>query len=107
VLRAFENDDPQLVRSIFQLDDDLDKLTKKAEDVICEWIQVNPKNAGDALYIYSIVKKLERVGDQAKNIATEIIFHTEAKMLHHKKKKKILKELDHDQPTNQNEQPSS
>ncbi len=96
-LRAFENDDPQLVRSIFQLDDDLDKLNEKAEEVICEWIQVNPDEAKDGLYLHSIVKKLERVGDQAKNIATEIIFHTEAKMLHHKKKKKILRELDHDQ----------
>ena len=97
--RAFENDDPQLLRSIFQLDNDLDKLNDKADDIICEWIQVNPKDAKDALYLHSIVKKLERVGDQAKNIATEIIFHTEAKMLHHKKKKKILKELDHDQTT--------
>jgi phosphate transport system protein len=96
-LRAFENDDPQLLRSIYQLDDDLDKLNDEADDIICEWIQVNPKDAKDALYLHSIVKKLERVGDQAKNIATEIIFHTEAKMLHHKKKKKILKELDHDQ----------
>jgi phosphate transport system protein len=96
-LHAFENDDPQLVRSIFQLDDDLDALCDKAEDVICEWIQVNPTESRDALFLHSIIKKLERVGDQAKNISTEIIFHTEAKMLRHKKKKKILKELDHDQ----------
>lgn len=95
-LKAFENEDPHLVRSIFQLDDDLDHLNEKAEEIICEWIQVNPKEARNALYLFSIVKKLERVGDQAKNIATEIIFHTEAKMLHHKKRKKILKELDHD-----------
>lgn len=97
--KAFENDEPQLVRSVYQLDDDLDSLTDKAEEVIYEWIQVNPKDAKDAMILFSIIKKLERVGDQAKNIATEIIFHTEAKMLHHKKKKKILKELDHDQNT--------
>jgi phosphate transport system protein len=103
-LRAFENDDPQLLRSIFQLDDDLDKLTKKAEETICEWIQVNPKDARDAISMHSIVKKLERVGDQTKNIATEIIFHTEAKMLHHKKKKKILNELDHDHPQEQEDE---
>jgi phosphate transport system protein len=93
-LRAFENDDPQLLRSIYQLDEELDKLNFKADEVICEWIQVNPKEVRDALYLHSIIRKLERVGDQAKNIATEIIFHTEAKMLHHKKKKKILKVLD-------------
>ncbi|HEY4784621.1 MAG TPA: phosphate signaling complex protein PhoU [Bacteroidales bacterium] len=102
-LRAFENDDPQLVRSVYQLDDDLDKLDEKAEEVICEWIAVNPADAKDALYLHSIVKKLERVGDQAKNIATEIIFHTEAKMLHHKKKKKIFKALDHEQASDSEE----
>jgi phosphate transport system protein len=64
---------------------------------------VNPGDARDALYLFSIVKKLERVGDQAKNIANEIIFHTEAKMLHHKKRKKILKELDLDHPQEKKE----
>lgn len=102
-LHAFENDDPQLVRSVFQLDDDLDNLSDKAEETISEWIQVNPTEARDALFLHSIIKKLERVGDQAKNISTEIIFHTEAKMLRHKKKKKILKELDHDQTPDEKE----
>ncbi len=95
-LHAFENDDPQLLRSIFQLDKDLDKMNEDAVKKICEWIQVNSKDAPDALNLHSIIRKLERVGDQAKNIATEIIFHTEAKMLLHSKKKKILKELDKD-----------
>ena len=95
-LRAFENDDPQMVRSIYQLDEEMDKINKRADGVICEWIQLNPKEVADALFLHSIVRKLERVGDQSKNIATEIIFHTEAKMLRHKKKKKILKELDKD-----------
>jgi len=93
-LHAFENDDPQLLRSIFQLDKELDKLNEDAVKKICEWIQSNSKDAPDALNLHSIIRKLERVGDQAKNIATEIIFHTEAKMLLHSKKKKILKELD-------------
>jgi phosphate transport system protein len=93
-LRAFENDDPQMVRSIYQLDEDIDRLNENADKIICEWITLNPNDAADALYLHSIIRKLERVGDQTKNIATEIIFHTEAKMLHHKKKKKILKELD-------------
>jgi phosphate transport system protein len=35
----------------------------------------------------SMIRKLERVGDQSKNIAEEIIFYFEAKVLKHKKKK--------------------
>jgi phosphate transport system protein len=96
-LHAFENEDSQLLRSIFQLDKDLDKMNVDAVKKICEWIQINSKDAPDALNLHSIIRKLERVGDQAKNIATEIIFHTEAKLLLHTKKKKILKELDKDE----------
>jgi phosphate transport system protein len=96
-LRAFENEDPQLLRSIFQLDKDMDKINDEAVKKICEWIQLNSKDARDALNLHSIVRKLERVGDQSKNIATEIIFHTEAKLLLHAKKKTILKELDKDE----------
>lgn len=95
-LLAFENEDSALVRTVYQLDDELDKITSKSDDVISEWIQSNTKNVKEALAVHSIIKKLERVGDQTKNISTEIIFHKEAKMLHHTKKKKILKELDKD-----------
>jgi len=96
-LRAFENEDPQLLRSIFQLDKDMDKINEEAVKKICDWIQVNSKDVRDGLNLHSIVRKLERVGDQSKNIATEIIFHTEAKLLLHAKKKTILKELDKDE----------
>lgn len=103
-LLAFENEDSGLVRSVYQLDDDLDKITSKADDIITSWIQDsgNSKSVKEALAIHSIVRKLERVGDQTKNISTEIIFHTEAKMLHHTKKKKILKELDKDLDSGKN-----
>ena len=42
-----------------------------------------PEVISQALYILSIIRKLERVGDQSKNIAEEIIFYIEAKVLKH------------------------
>jgi phosphate transport system protein len=39
----------------------------------------------NAFYVLSIIRKLERVGDQTKNIAEEIIFFVEAKVLKHQK----------------------
>jgi phosphate transport system protein len=35
------------------------------------------------MYLLSIIRKLERVGDQAKNMAEEIVFYIEAKVLKH------------------------
>ena len=41
----------------------------------------------EALILFSVVKKLERVGDLIKNVAEEIIFYIDAEVVKHKKKK--------------------
>ena len=50
---------------------------------ITELIKENPNGIPEALYMLSIIRKLERIGDQAKNIAEEIIFYVEAKIIKH------------------------
>ena len=87
VLTAFENEDTALARSIFKQDEILDNLNLNASSVIADFIRKNPDKLEQALYILSTIRKLERVGDQAKNIAEEIIFYVEAKVLKHKKDK--------------------
>ncbi len=85
VLTAFEKEDTALARSIFKQDEILDAINVSANSVITEFIRKNPDKLEQALYILSTIRKLERVGDQAKNIAEEIIFYVEAKVLKHKK----------------------
>jgi phosphate transport system protein len=46
----------------------------------------HPEDTPQALWLLSIIRKLERVGDQSKNVAEEIIFYLEAKVLKHSKK---------------------
>ncbi len=86
VLTAFEKEDTALARSIFKQDEVLDNINVGANAVIADFIRKNPDKLEQALYILSTIRKLERVGDQAKNIAEEIIFYVEAKVLKHKKK---------------------
>jgi phosphate transport system protein len=45
------------------------------------------------LYLFSVINKLERVGDLAKNIAEETIFYLEARILKHRKVKDLKKLL--------------
>jgi phosphate transport system protein len=80
---AFEKEDTILARSIFKKDEALDKINLEAIGKISECIKDNPDDMKDALYVLSIIRKLERVGDQTKNIAEEIIFYIEAKVLKH------------------------
>lgn len=80
---AFEFENTLLARTIFSRDDVLDQINKNADANISKYIRDNLNNIHEALYILSIIRKLERVGDQSKNIAEEIIFYVEAKVLKH------------------------
>lgn len=80
---AFEKEDTVLARSIFKRDDVLDNINLNAPAAISELIKADANSIPEALYMLSVIRKLERVGDQAKNIAEEIIFYIEAKILKH------------------------
>jgi len=80
---AFEDEDNRLARTIFMKDENIDKINKVANTNVGEYIAANIHDMSDALNVISIVRKLERVGDQTKNIAEEIIFYIEAKVLKH------------------------
>ncbi len=91
-LEAFIKEDVIAIRQVFKKDDELDFVNKKANKIIAGLITRNPKDIENALNLLSIIRKLERVGDQTKNIAEEIVFYIEAKILRHKKKKEKLGE---------------
>lgn len=83
---AFQNEDTVLARTVFTRDEVLDKINRQANQKISEFIQANPDKTEQALQILSIIRKLERVGDQIKNISEELIFYVEAKVLRHTRK---------------------
>ena len=87
---AYANGDTKLARTIFNQDNILDDINKKATDVIATYIKGKSVDVTKALYLLTIIRKLERVGDHVTNIAEEIIFHMEAKVLKHVKKAKKL-----------------
>jgi phosphate transport system protein len=88
-LKAFETEDNQLARGIFQKDETIDIHNKEAFKIIADLIAKNPKEVINYLYLLTTIRKMERVGDHTKNISEEIIFYLEAKVLRHKKKKNI------------------
>ncbi len=91
VLEAFENEDTVKARGVFKQDGLLDKINEAANKTIANYIRENVDQIDEAMYLLSTIRKLERVGDQAKNMAEEIIFYIEAKVLKHRSTKEKVK----------------
>lgn len=83
---AFEKEDTILARRVFKKDDLLDEVNKNSHHVLEMHLKDHPQDISQALWLLSIIRRLERVGDQTKNIAEEIIFYLEAKVLKHRNK---------------------
>jgi len=88
---AFVNNDTDLARQVIKHDKTLNKIYRKSDDKMTKYITANPDKISEALAILSIIKKIERVGDQVTNIAEEIIFYRDAKVVKHKADKKKKK----------------
>ncbi|MFN8153714.1 MAG: phosphate signaling complex protein PhoU [Bacteroidia bacterium] len=86
VMEAFNKEDTKLARSVFKMDEILDEINLSANQAVADFIRSNPDRINQSLYLLSAIRKLERVGDQCKNISEEIIFYIEAKVLKHKSK---------------------
>lgn len=83
VLQAYIKEDTKLARTIFKKDEILNEINMLATKNITEYIGSDISKIEAGLNFLSIIRKLERVGDQITNIAEEIIFSHEAKVLKH------------------------
>jgi phosphate transport system protein len=86
IIESYEKEDSSLARRVFEKDRIIDELTDKALLTIADYLKSNNENIEKDLYLLLIHRKLERVGDLIKNMAEEIIFYVEAKVLKHKTK---------------------
>lgn len=82
-LDAFESEHPDVAAAIFSEDNQVDELNAQAAHIFAEYIQKNPDRAFECLQLIGVFRKLERIGDHCSNIAEEIFFYFEAKVLKH------------------------
>jgi phosphate transport system protein len=88
---AFKNNDPALAKELIKRDKILNKIYRKSDAVVTKYMTKHPDRISESLALLSIIKKLERVGDQVTNIAEEVIFYREAKVVKHRQDKKKKK----------------
>jgi len=78
VHQSIDKEDSRLLQPVFEKDEMIGRYRIMAMDAISQHIQKHPEQSQRCLYLFSVVMKLERVGDQLKNMAQEVIFYSEA-----------------------------
>jgi phosphate transport system protein len=82
---AFKKEDTRLARITTKNDEQINKYNRDALKTTADLIKQNPEHAKTFLIVFSLIRDLERAGDLTKNIAEELVFHIEAKVLKHRK----------------------
>lgn len=86
-VQALRTDNTAQARQVFNKDVEADNINKLANKVIANYISKDSSEVASLLNLISVVRRFERVGDLSANIAEEIIFYVEAKVLKHDKEK--------------------
>jgi phosphate transport system protein len=84
---AYEEKDVKTARKVFKKDKILNKINAESFKLIEKEILKDNTIIDQTLLMFAVIKKFERVGDLIKNIAEEIIFHIDAEVIKHKRKK--------------------
>lgn len=83
VITAYASNDSTLARSVFSRDTELNEINHNAIAITTHYCQTHAERIQQALYLLSVIRRLERMGDHITNIAEEIIFFREALVLRH------------------------
>lgn len=82
--KALQEESQELATAVFAKDNLLDEINADAAAILAGYINKNPESALSCLNLVSVFRKLERSGDHITNIAEEIVFFIDAKVLKHR-----------------------
>ncbi|OAQ20431.1 phosphate signaling complex protein PhoU [Thermosulfurimonas dismutans] len=85
VINAFVGRDAQKAREIKSWDDEVDRYKKLVIEKIVDCMEKNPQTTRIGVEYIVVAQNLERVADLATNIAEEIVYIVEGKVVKHEK----------------------
>lgn len=80
---GFIHNNTTICRAVLQSDDIIDNLNKRIVQVLLDLMRSDTRSIDHALELIRISRNLERVADLATNIAEEVIFAAEARVVKH------------------------
>lgn len=84
-LDSFIEMDAKLAEEVERMDDVVDELNRGMYLEVREMIMKEPQRTGYLLHILGVSRQLERIGDYATNIAEDVIYLTDGKIVRHSK----------------------
>jgi phosphate transport system protein len=83
VLDSFIQPDPRTALEVLKRDDEIDELNRGVARHVIEIVRKDPQVIEGALALVRVSRNLERVADLATNIAEEVLFYTQARVVKH------------------------
>jgi phosphate transport system protein len=81
--RGFFGKDMETARLVLEADDMVDSLNKSTTREAVQMVKAGSLSLEAALELMRIARNLERIGDLSTNIAEEVMFHVQAKVIKH------------------------
>lgn len=82
-LDSFVKKDVNIAREVWNSDDDADNYRDLIQDELIRVMMENPKVIPQSVLLIFIARHLERIADHATNIAEDVVYMVEAKMIKH------------------------
>jgi phosphate transport system protein len=73
-IQALLEGDARLADSVREMDDEIDRMNRRAHSDLLQLIQDKPQFTQQAMNGILVARNLERIADHASNIATDVIF---------------------------------
>ena len=83
-LAAFVKGDAQAARRICAEDDEVDQYNREVINAVWKMMQNDPQTVERATHIFSVSRHLERIADHATNIAEDVVYMVEGKIIRHR-----------------------
>ncbi len=83
---SFIQNNVELANSVLQSDQDVDKFNKQIFKSLVERMQSEPQLIEPCSHLIVLTRHIERLADHATNIAENLLFYVEAKVVAHSKK---------------------
>jgi len=83
-LDALVNWESSLASQVCAMDDEVDAINREMYNQVKDEIRKHPENLDALIHLLSVSRHLERIADQATNIAEDVIYMVEGKIVRHR-----------------------